>query len=97
MVPVTFFPSDNIIPTAAAFLIGTVFGALVGLALMGEGTSLAQAWAAFIRSALGSAIGAGIFLVTASWWPPIIGPFLICPATAIAVAVLFRPSTKTVR
>jgi hypothetical protein len=85
----TFSFSDNIIPTAAAFLIGTVFGALVGLALMGESASPAKARTAVIRSVLGSAIGAGIFLVTASWWPSITGPFLTCPAAAIAAAVLF--------
>ena len=89
--PVILSFTDNIIPTAGAFFIGTVFGALVGLALMGEKASLAQARTAVIRSALGSAIGAGIFLVTASWWPSITGPFLTCPATAIAVAVLFKP------
>lgn len=87
--PVTSLLSDNIIPTAAAFLIGTVFGALVGLALMGESASLPRARTAITRSLLGSAIGAAIFLVTASWWPPITGPFLTCPGTAIAVAVLF--------
>jgi hypothetical protein len=87
---VTSILSDNIIPTAAAFLIGTVFGVLVGLALMGEGASLTRARTAVTWSAIGSAIGAAIFLMTASWWPPIVGPFLICPATAVALAVLFR-------
>src|SRR2546425_12173411 len=90
MGPVMSFLSDtNIVPTAPAFLIGAVLGALVGLALMGEGASLSRARRPVLRSVIGSALGAVLFLATASWWPLIIGPFLTCPATAIA-AVLFQ-------
>ena len=88
----SFLSDSNVIPTAPAFLIGAVFGVLVGLALLGESATLERARDAVIRSVIGSAVGAIIFLATASWWPPIIGPFLTCPATAVAVAILFlRP------
>ena len=89
MAPVSSILSDNLVPTAAAFLIGAVFGALVGLALIGENASLLCARTTVKRSVIGSAIGAVIFLATASWWPPIIGPFLTCPSIAIVATVLF--------
>ena len=88
----SFLSDTNIVPTVPAFLIGAVFGALVGLALAGEGANLSRARRVVLQSVIGSALGAVIFLATESWWPIIVGPFLTCPATAIA-AVLFQRKT----
>ena len=88
----TWFPSAaDIFLIFPAFLIGAAFGALVGLGLLGTSGSAHRAWSSIRFSMAGSAAGAFIFFVTGQWWPPIIGPFVLCPALAIAATLLFRP------
>jgi len=80
---------DDLFLIVPAFMIGTVLGSLVGLGLGGEEASLEHGRRAVIRAAAGSAAGALIYLGTAFWWPPIVGPFLTCPAAAMATSLLF--------
>ena len=84
------FPDAVFLPGVPAFMIGTVFGALVGLGLLGERGSASRARATLVRSAIGSAAGLLLFVATVSFWPPIVGPFMTCPATAIAAVLLFQ-------
>lgn len=72
-----------------AFMIGSGLGSLVALGL-GKGGSFDRTFAAIRMAALGSALGAVLSIVTARWWPPIIGPFVLCAGVAIAVALIFR-------
>jgi len=80
---------DELFLVVPAFMIGAVLGSLVGLGLGGEEASLEHGRRAVIRAATGSAAGVLIYLGTASWWPPIVGPFLTCPVAAMATALLF--------
>jgi hypothetical protein len=76
-----------------AFLIGSVFGILVGLALTGANILQNRTfWASNIGGAL---LGIIVFLLTAAWWPPVIGPFILSPVGAVAaslIAVLVKKS-----
>ena len=85
------FPSAaDIFLIFPAFLIGAAFGALVGLGLLGSAGSAKRGWSAVRHSVAGSAVGAVIFFVTAQWWPPIVGPFVLCPALAITATLVFQ-------
>ena len=85
----TSFLSADILLVFPAFLLGAGFGALVGLVLTSREESTTTALPAIRQGLAGSAIGAVIFIATAAWWPPILGPFVACPAVSIAI-VLFR-------
>ena len=91
-VGVTWYPSAaDIFLIFPAFLIGAAFGALVGLGLLGAAGAAHHVWHSIRVGMAGSAVGAVIFFVTGQWWPPIIGPFVLCPALAITATLLFRP------
>jgi hypothetical protein len=87
---VTWPPSAaDILLMFPAFMIGSGLGSLVALGA-GKGSSVDRTIAAIKLSAAGSAVGAVISIVTAQWWPPIIGPFILCTGVAIATAIVFR-------
>jgi hypothetical protein len=70
-----------------AFLIGAAFG--VGIILvLGDSTPFKARSALF--SIGGSLAGVAIFLLTADWWPPVVGPFILCPACAVISAFAGR-------
>ena len=70
-----------------AFLIGAAFG--IGIILV-----LADSTPFKARSVLfsigGSLAGIAVFLLTAEWWPPVVGPFILCPACAVISAFAGR-------
>lgn len=77
-----------------AFMIGTGLGSLVALGI-GKGASIGgssmdRTIAAIGLSAAGSVTGAILSVITAQWWPPIIGPFVLSTGLAIAAALMFR-------
>ena len=77
--------SNNLILFFPAFLIGVAFGSLVPVAFAGDG--LAQKIRRIVTSAcLGSAVGIVLFLITEQWWPPVVGPFVLCPAVALVLS-----------
>jgi hypothetical protein len=86
--------SADILLVFPAFLMGAGFGALLFLAL----TPLQESWAwPAVRTGLaGSATGAVIFVATAEWWPPIVGPFVVCPVASAAVVVCQRVVTARI-
>jgi hypothetical protein len=69
-----------------AFLIGSVFGILVGLAL--TGSNLLKDRAFLASPVAGALLGIVVFLLTAGWWPPVIGPFILSPAGAVAASLI---------
>ena len=71
-----------------AFMIGSAFGILliVGLA----GTPGLKSLRPIVCSIAGSLVGLVAFLFTQSWWPPVLGPFVLCPAFAAAAALIGR-------
>jgi hypothetical protein len=70
-----------------AFLIGSAFGILVALALAGF-SALQANRAPIVWSIAGAFAGLGLFLLTANWWPPVIGPFVLSPACAMAASLI---------
>jgi hypothetical protein len=83
--------SNNLILFFPAFLIGVAFGSLVPVAFAGEG--LAQKIRRIVTGAcLGSAVGILLYLLTQQWWPPVIGPFVLCPAASLvfSAAAIWR-------
>ncbi len=69
-----------------AFLIGAAFGVMVVLGLAGPAGL--KNLRPVVFSAIGSAAGIVVFLLTDSWWPPVVGPFILCPAFAAAAAAV---------
>ena len=70
-----------------AFLIGAAFG--VGIILvLGGGAPFRPGSVLF--SIGGSLAGIVVFLLTADWWPPVVGPFILCPACAMISAFAGR-------
>ena len=69
-----------------AFLIGSVFGILVGLAL--AGANILQDRVVLVSVIGGALLGIVVFLLTAEWWPPVIGPFILSPAGAMAASLI---------
>lgn len=73
-----------------AFMIGTGLGALVGLGQTGQTPSMDRLVSGILTSAAGSAVGAVLSVVTAAWWPPLIGPFVLSTACAMLAGLIFR-------
>ena len=71
-----------------AFLIGAAFGIMIVLVLAGSDGMKSKR--PIILSVAGSAIGAIVFLLTASAWPPVVGPFILCPFSAALSAIAGR-------
>jgi hypothetical protein len=71
-----------------AFLIGAAFGILLIMGL--AGTAGLKTPRPIIFSIVGSLMGVVVFWFTEVWWPPVIGPFVLCPAIAGAAAVIGR-------
>jgi hypothetical protein len=71
-----------------AFLIGTAFGSMLMVAL--SGVEISKSGRAIKFSALGSMVGGAAFLLTMNWWPPVVGPFVLCPVTAAIAGFLGR-------
>jgi len=69
-------------------MFGSAFGILIVLVLAGSPGLKSIRPLAF--SVAGSLAGVVIFLITQNWWPPIVGPFILCPALAAASSVLGR-------
>lgn len=76
-----------------AALIGSAFGILVALTL-GRIDILYAKRSPVVWSIAGSLAGIGIFLFTESWWPPVIGPFILSPACAIIASLIAVQLTK---
>jgi hypothetical protein len=72
-----------------AFMIGGAFGILLIMGLVG--TSGLKTVRPIIFSLVGSLLGLVIFGFTAAWWPPVVGPFILCPAIAAGAALIGRP------
>ncbi len=70
-----------------AALIGSAFGILVALALTGINI-LQTNRSPVVWSVAGSFAGIVIFMFTESWWPPVIGPFILSPACAMIAALI---------
>jgi hypothetical protein len=71
-----------------AFLLGSAFGIMLVLVLSGPpGLQTARP---IVFSVAGSAAAILLYLVTADWWPPVIGPFVLCPALAATAAFVGR-------
>ncbi len=68
-----------------AFLIGSAFGMLIIFVLSGTGGVNDKRPLVF--SVIGSAAGVAAFLLTADFWPPVVGPFILCPAIALTAAL----------
>jgi len=71
-----------------AFLIGAAFGILLVMVLSGTGGL--NTMRPIVFSIVGSLIGVVVSALTEAWWPPIIGPFVVCPAIAAAFALIGR-------
>ena len=71
-----------------AFMIGTAFGVLLILGLAGS-TGLKNV-RPVVYSILGSLFGLFIFLLSQGLWPPVLGPFICCPAVAAIAALIGR-------
>ena len=71
-----------------AFLIGVAFG--IGIVLGLDGDHRSNKARPVIYSVLGSMSGVVVFLLTANWWPPVVGPFILCPALAVISAFAGR-------
>jgi len=71
-----------------AFLLGSAFGIMLVLVL--SGAAGLQSARPVVFSVAGSAVAILIYLVTADWWPPVIGPFALCPALSAAAALAGR-------
>jgi hypothetical protein len=70
-----------------AFLIGAAFG--VGIIVVLGDSAPFKAWPVLF-SVGGSLAGVAVFLLTADWWPPVVGPFILCPAFALISAFAGR-------
>jgi len=70
-----------------AFLIGAAFG--VGIILVFGDTTPFRA-RPVLFSVGGSLAGIVVFLLTADWWPPVVGPFILCPTFAVIYAFVGR-------
>jgi hypothetical protein len=83
--------ADNVILLFPAFLIGIAFAVLVSLGV--NRSDILTKWIPIAVGALiGAVIGIVIFIFTARLWPPILGPFVLCPAFSLAgsrLALLF--------
>jgi CHASE2 domain-containing sensor protein len=77
-----------------AFMIGAVFGILMTLGLAGR--SGLKSLRPILFSIAGSLLGILVFLLTQNWWPPVIGPFITCPALACLFAFLGRNNSQRV-
>ncbi len=73
-----------------AFLIGSAFGIMIVFVLAGGTGVQDKDKRAIGFSVVGSFTGVVVFLLTESWWPPVIGPFALCPALALAAALASR-------
>jgi hypothetical protein len=71
-----------------AFMIGSAFGILIILGL--AGTSGLKTFRPVAFSIAGSVMGIVVFVASADWWPPVIGPFICCPALAAVAALIGR-------
>jgi len=70
-----------------AFLIGAAFG--IGIILvLGDGAPFKTRSVLFCIG--GSLTGIAVFLLTADWWPPVVGPFILCPTFAVISAFAGR-------
>ena len=71
-----------------AFMIGAAFGVLlvVGLA----GTAGLKTMRPVVFSFIGSTVGLATFVLTEAWWPPVVGPFILCPVLAAVAALIGR-------
>ena len=70
-----------------AFLIGAAFGVGITLVLGDRAPFQARA---VLFSIGGSLAGIAVFLLTADWWPPVVGPFILCPALSVISAFAGR-------
>ena len=70
-----------------ALLIGTALGMLVALALAGTDTVLTNR-TPLVFAVTGAVLGVIIFLLTAAWWPPVIGPFILAPAGSMIASLI---------
>jgi hypothetical protein len=68
-----------------AFLLGCAFGILLALVL--SGPAGLQNVRPIVFSVAGSAVGVLLYLLTADWWPPVTGPFVLCPALSATAAL----------
>ena len=71
-----------------AFLLGSAFGIMLVLVL--SGPSGLQTARPVFYSVAGSAAAIVLYLLTAGWWPPVVGPFALCPALAATAALAGR-------
>jgi hypothetical protein len=80
-------PAATALMLFPAFLIGAAFG--IGIILvLGDSTPFKARSVLF--SIGGSLAGIAVFLLTADWWPPVVGPFVLCPACAVISAFAGR-------
>jgi hypothetical protein len=93
-VNVTEFPDNHgmdwtvaVLMLFPAVLIGSAFGILVALALVGV-SGLQTERAPVVWSVGGALLGIVLFLLTARWWPPVIGPFILSPACAMIASLI---------
>jgi len=71
-----------------AFMVGAAFGILLVLSLAGaEGLKDLRP---VTFSIVGSLAGLVVFWLTRNWWPPLVGPFVVCPVLAASAAVIVR-------
>lgn len=70
-----------------AFLIGSAFGVMIVFVLAGGAVLQEKDKRAIGFSIAGSLAGVAVFLLTESLWPAVIGPFITCPALALAAAL----------
>jgi len=71
-----------------AFLIGAAFGIMIVMVL--AGASGLKTSRPIVFSVCGSGLGIVVFLLTQSLWPPVVGPFVLCPAIAMLSALIGR-------
>ncbi len=71
-----------------AFMIGAAFGILLVMVL--AGTAGLKTLRPIMFSIVGSLLGVAVFWLTQNWWPPVIGPFIVCPALAATSALIGR-------
>jgi hypothetical protein len=84
--------STDLLLLFPAFLIGTGLGGLFTLGILAKGGAFERNAQVLAACAGGSACGVALAALTESWWPPLVGPFVLSIGASVLTGLLLpRP------
>ena len=76
-----------------AFMIGTGLGSLFTIGMLGKGGTPERIGRTVAACAAGSVAGVVIAVLTESWWPPLVGPFVLAIGASVLTGFLLPKPT----